>query len=77
MTFFRLDIDQIRKEANEIYVLVETGKTNDLDKKFQKFKTNLPMLYNNILSRKMSIEEVEVFLDTFNRAQEHFLSNAK
>ena len=73
----RIDVDTIKREAREISTYVEKGKIGGLTKKYQKFHDNFPILFKNIVEKTMSIEEVEVLLDTFNRAQEHLIQNSQ
>jgi hypothetical protein len=70
-----INISKIKKEAKELADLVEQGKTKDLHLKFSNFSLAYPLLFTNIIEKKMSSEEVDILLDTFNRAQNHFIDN--
>jgi len=71
----QINICKIKKEAKEIYDLVKKGKVKDLHTKYSNFSLAYPFLFTNIIEKKMSIEEVNVLLDTFNIAQNHFIDN--
>lgn len=71
----RLDIEKVKKEAKEIDLWVKTGVTTGLAQKYKMFHDNFPILFKNIIEKKLSIEEVVVLLDTFDRAQDHFIQN--
>jgi len=71
----RLDVEKVKKEAKEIDLWVKAGVTSGLAQKYSMFYTNFPILFKNIIENKISIEEVDVLLETFERAQEHFIQN--
>ena len=73
---YRLDVEKVKADAREIVMWVESGITKGLEVKYRKFYDHFPIFFKNLLEKKMSIEEAEVLLDTFNRAQETFLNNA-
>jgi hypothetical protein len=70
-----INISKIKKEAREIFDLVEKGKKKGLHEKYSEFSLAYPVLFTNIIEKKMSIEEVDILLDTFNIAQNHFIDN--
>ena len=71
----RLDVEKVKKDAKEIELWVKSGITQGLDKKYKMFYSNFPILFKNIVEGKISIEEVDVLLETFDRAQDHFIQN--
>jgi hypothetical protein len=71
----QININKIKKEAKEIFDLVEKGKINGIHNKYSNFSLAYPLLFTNIIEKKMSIEEVNILLDTFNIAQNHFIDN--
>lgn len=73
---YRLDVEKVKADAKEIVLWIDSGITKGLEIKYKKFHDNFPIFFKNLVEKKMSIEEAEVLLDTFNRAQETFLNNA-
>ena len=71
----RIDIPKIRKEAKSISKSVEKGDLNGLEDKYNCFFLAYPILFKNLVEKKMSFEEVDVLLDAFDRAQNHFIDN--
>jgi len=72
---YRVDIDKIKAEAREINECVQSGLTAGLEKKHKKFIESFPIIYDNIINNKMSIEEIDVLLNTFSIAQEQYIKN--
>jgi hypothetical protein len=73
----RIDIPKIRKEAKLISKKVEKGNLDGLEDKYNCFYRTYPILFKNLIEKKMSFEEVDVLLDAFDRAQNHFIDNFK
>ena len=74
-TLIRIDITKIRDEAKLISKAVEKGNINGLEDKYNCFYLAYPILFKNLIEKKMSFEEVDVLLDAFDRAQNHFIDN--
>jgi hypothetical protein len=72
-----LDIEFLKMEVDKIYDSVDLIKEDKILKKFSEFNKNFPILMKNILSRKMSREEVYAMLETFSIAQKTFNDNIK
>ena len=73
----RINIQQIKDEAKSISEAVENGNIDGLEEKYHSFLLAYPILFKNLIDKKMSFEEVDVLLDAFNRAQNHFIDNFK
>jgi hypothetical protein len=73
----RINVSKIRAEASEISAYVESGISNklELSKKYQTFSKAYPTLFNNLVDKKLSFEELDVILNTLDNAQEHFIKN--
>jgi hypothetical protein len=71
----RINITKIREEAKLISKAVEKGNLIGLEQKFNCFYLAYPILFKNLIEKKMSFEEVDVLLDAFDRAQNHFIDN--
>jgi hypothetical protein len=71
----RIDIPKIRHEAKLISKQVEKGNISGLEDKYSCFYLAYPILFKNLIEKKMSFEEVDVLLDAFDRAQNHFIDN--
>lgn len=75
----RINIDKIRKEAKDICKLVDNKNfdINKIKKEFNTFFLAYPILFNNLVEKKMSIEEFDILLNTLENAQEHFIKSIK
>lgn len=71
----QINIAKIKEEAKEISIWIESGVRNGLSEKYSNFSRAYPVLFKNLVENKMSYEEIEVLLDTFDRAQNHFIDN--
>jgi hypothetical protein len=71
----RINIAKIRQEAKEISKQVEKGKITGLNEKYSNFSSAYPLLFTNMIEKKMTFEQVDILLDTFDRAQNHFIDN--
>jgi hypothetical protein len=70
-----INIVKIKQEAKEISKQVEKGKITGLNEKYSNFSNAYPVLFKNMIEKKMTFEEVDILLDTFDRAQNHFIDN--
>ena len=70
-----INVNKIKNEAKELFDLVDKGQKEGLQTKFNNFSLAYPVLFTNIVEKKMTIDEVNVLLDTFNIAQNHFIDN--
>ena len=69
----RVDVDRIKREVSELGVLVEAGiPVRELELKYASLKKAYPLLFKNIVSHKMSLEEVNLLLNAFATAQDKF-----
>ena len=73
----RIDVPKIKQEAKKIAEQIEKGNALGLHDKYDSFYKAYPVLFKNLIEKKMTIEEVIVLLDTFDRAQNHFIDNYK
>lgn len=71
----RINIAKIKQEAKEISKQVEKGIITGLKEKYSDFSSTYPVLFKNMIEKKMTFEEVDILLDTFDRAQNHFIDN--
>jgi hypothetical protein len=72
----RVDVDRIKREVSELSVLVEAGiPVRELERKYVSLNRAYPVLFKNIVSRKMSLEEVNLLLNAFADAQEKSFGN--
>jgi hypothetical protein len=71
----RINIPLITTEAKKIAEQVEKGNILGLHETYSSFYKAYPILFKNLVEKTMTIEEVIVLLDTFNRAQNHFINN--
>jgi hypothetical protein len=71
----RINIAKIKQEAKEISKQVEKGIITVLNEKYSNFSSTYPVLFKNMIEKKMTFEEVDILLDTFDRAQNHFIDN--
>jgi hypothetical protein len=71
----RINIAKIKQEAKEISKQVEKGIITGLNEKYSNFSSTYPVLFKNMIEKKMTFEEVDILLDTFDRAQNHFIDN--
>jgi hypothetical protein len=71
----RVNVSIIKSEAKKIAEHVEKGNTLNLHETYSSFYKAYPILFKNLLEKTMTIEEVIVLLDTFDRAQNHFIDN--
>ncbi len=71
-----VDVDRIKREVSELSVLVEAGiPERELERKYMSLNRAYPVLFNNIVSRKMSLEEVNLLLNAFADAQDKSFGN--
>jgi len=73
----RINITKIRNEANEIGNLIDKPNYNidELKNKFNSFYNAYPILFNNLVDKKMSLEELNILLNTLDNAQDHFFKS--
>ena len=71
----RINTQKIKDEAKSISEAVENGTIDGLEEKYNSFLLAYPVLFKNLIEKKMSFEEVDVLLDAFDRAQNHFIDN--
>jgi hypothetical protein len=74
-TLIRINVTKIREEAKLISKAVEKGNLTGLEDKYNCFYLAYPILFKNLIEKKMCFEEVDVLLDAFDRAQNHFIDN--
>jgi hypothetical protein len=58
----------VKEEAAEISQLVETGATDGLAVRYEKFSKTYPSLFKDLVDGSKSIEQINVYLDSFNIA---------
>lgn len=73
----RININKIRNEAIQISKLIDTNNfdINKLKIEFKSFFLAYPILFNNLVDKKLSLEEFNILLDTLENAQEHFFKS--
>ena len=73
----RINITKIRNEANEIGNLIDKPNYNvdELRNKFNSFYNAYPILFNNLVNKKMSLEELNILLNTLDNVQDHFFKS--
>lgn len=72
----RVDVERIKREVSELSVLVGAGiPARELERKYVSLNKAYPVLFKNIVSRKMSLEEVNLLLNAFSDAQEKSFGN--
>ena len=76
---YKLDIDRIKREVCEIIELTIQPDYNsdEIKEKYCEFVQTYPIIYKNIINKSMSLEEINILLDTFNTAQLHFINNVR
>ncbi len=76
---YKLDIDRIKREVGEIIELTAQPDYNcdEIKGKYCEFVQTYPIIYKNIINKSMTLEEINVLLDTFNTAQMHFINNTR
>ncbi len=76
---YKLDIDRIKREVSELIELTTQPDYNcdEMNKKYSEFVETYPLIYKNIINKTMSLEEINILLDTFNTAQMHFINNTR
>ena len=58
----------LKEEAAEICALVEKGKTKGLAVKYEKFSKTYPSLFKDLVDGSKSIDQINIYLDSFNIA---------
>jgi hypothetical protein len=73
----RIDIEKIRNEATEISKLIDKSNfdVNKLKIQYNSFFKAYPILFDNLISKKMTLEELNILLNTLANAQEHFFKS--
>jgi len=73
----RINITKIRNEANEIGKLIDKDNfdINKLKNQYNSFFNAYPILFNNLVNKKMTLEELNILLNTLDNAQEHFFKS--
>ena len=73
----RINITKIRNEANEIGNLIDKPNYNvdELRNKFNSFYNAYPILFNNLVNKKMSLEELNILLNNLDNVQDHFFKS--
>ncbi len=61
-------LSAVKEEAAEICDLVEKGKTKGLAVKYEKFSKTYPSLFKDLIDGSKSIEQINIYLDSFNIA---------
>jgi hypothetical protein len=76
---YKLDIDRIKREVCEIIELIAQPDYNcdQIKEKYSEFVETYPIIYKNIVNKSMTLEEINILLDTFNTAQMHFINNTR
>jgi hypothetical protein len=76
---YKLDIDRIKREISEIIELISQPDYNgyEIKEKYREFVETYPLIYKNIINKTMTLEEINILLDTFNKAQMHFINNTR
>jgi NDP-sugar pyrophosphorylase family protein len=71
------DIEKIRNEATEISKLIDKSNfdVNKLKIQYNSFFKAYPILFDNLISKKMTLEELNILLNTLANAQEHFFKS--
>ncbi len=74
-----ININKIRKEAHDICKLIDKKNIdiNKIKNEFNTFYLAYPILFNNLVEKKMSIEEFDILLNTLETAQDHFFKSIK
>ncbi len=73
----RININKIRNEADEISKLIDKKNydINKLKTQYNSFFLAYPILFNNLVDKKLSLEELNILLTTLENAQEHFFKS--
>ena len=73
----RINISKIRNEANEIGKIIDKDNfdVNKLKIQYNSFFKAYPILFDNLVNKKMTLEELNVLLNTLDNAQEHFFKS--
>ena len=73
----RININKIRNEADEISKLIDKNNydINKLKTQYNSFFLAYPILFNNLVDKKLSLEELNILLTTLDNAQEHFFKS--
>lgn len=72
----QINIEKIRNEAKEISKIIE--KKHDINKlkdEYNSFFLAYPILFDNLVNKKMTFEELNILLNTLANAQEHFFKS--
>ena len=72
-----ININKIRKEAHDICKMINKKNiyVNKIKNEFNTFYLAYPILFNNLVDKKMSIEEFDILLNTLETAQDHFFKS--
>ena len=74
--FKRINISKIRNEANEISKIIDKSyDINKLKNDYNSFYTAYPILFDNLVNKKMTFEELNILLNTLDNAQDHFFKS--
>jgi hypothetical protein len=73
----RVNINKIRNEANEISKIINKNNfdVNKLKIQYNSFFLAYPTLFNNLVDKKLSLEELNIILTTLDNAQDHFFKS--
>jgi hypothetical protein len=72
----KINISKIRNEANEIGKIIEKNyDINKLKNEYNSFYMAYPILFDNLVNKKLTLEELNVILNTLDNAQEHFFKS--
>ena len=73
----RINIEKIRNEAKEISKIIDENyfDVNKLKNDYNSFYMAYPILFDNLANKKMTLEELNILLNTLANAQEHFFKS--
>jgi hypothetical protein len=73
----RINITKIKNEAKLIAKKIEKPNFNleSLKIEYNSFYNAYPILFNNLVNKKMTLEELDILLNTLDNAQEHFFKS--
>jgi hypothetical protein len=76
-TIKKINISKIRNEANEIGKLIDKNNCdiNNLKNEYNSFYMAYPILFDNLINKKLTLEELNIILNTLENAQEHFFKS--
>lgn len=73
---YQIDIEKILNDVKEIIVWNDAGQSvTQIKEKYSEFVSVYPVIFKNIIEKKMAYEEVEVALKAFERAQSSLFNN--